>query len=111
MYGLPEHCDELDLKKNANVKHVISTEITLDNMKGICKGDGRIKIRLNDGETEQQVRQNLRKAGYMVENHVEDSRKRPHFTGGPKEEKIANSNSKAHELMSKDRGLFGHSEN
>lgn len=49
--GLPENCDEIRLKRAANVKHIISTEINYDNFLGKCKGDGRIKIRLNDGET------------------------------------------------------------
>lgn len=60
LLGLPETCDEISVKKNANVKHVISAELEFDNMKGTCKGNGRIKIRLNDGETEDGVRNNLR---------------------------------------------------
>ena len=53
--GLPESADEISVKRSANVKHVISTELAFDNMKGICRGDGRVKIRLNEGETEAQV--------------------------------------------------------
>lgn len=49
--NLPENADEIMVKKQANVKHVISTEVQYDNMKGVCKGEGRIKIRLNEGET------------------------------------------------------------
>ena len=60
LIGLPENCDEITVKKNANVKHVISTELEFDNMKGICRGNGRIKVRLNEGETEETVRSNLR---------------------------------------------------
>ena len=50
--GLPESTDEISVKKCAGVKHVISTELVYDNMKGICMGEGRIKLRLNEGETE-----------------------------------------------------------
>ena len=49
--GLPESADEISVKRSANVKHVISTELVYDNMKGICRGEGRIKVRLNEGET------------------------------------------------------------
>jgi hypothetical protein len=62
--GLPENCDDIQIKKAANVKHIISTEVSYDNFLGRCKGDGRIKIRLNDGETTEQVRANLIRAGY-----------------------------------------------
>ena len=53
LLNIPGNSDEISVKKNANVKHVISTELDIDNMKGVCTGNGRIKIRLNDGETEE----------------------------------------------------------
>ena len=49
-------------------------------MKGVCRGNGRIKMRLNDGETEEIVRANLRQAGYIVKTHKEDPKKKPHFS-------------------------------
>lgn len=49
--GIPETADELTVKRAAKVKHVISTELVTDNLKGICTGVGRMKIRLNEGET------------------------------------------------------------
>lgn len=33
------------------MKHVISVETKQDNLKGTCTGEGRIKVRLNEGET------------------------------------------------------------
>jgi len=48
--GLNQNCDEIQIKKIAGVKHVIATEIDFDNLRGVCKGTGRIKIRLNEGE-------------------------------------------------------------
>ena len=83
---MPENCDEIKLKKAANVKHIISTEISYDNFLGKCKGDGRIKIRLNDGETTEQVRDNLIRAGYQVKTHTEDPRKKPNMTGVAKKQ-------------------------
>lgn len=49
--GLPENFDQQSLKRVANVKHVVGAEVKEDNLKGICTGEGRIKIRLNEGET------------------------------------------------------------
>ena len=50
----------MSVKKNAQMKHIISTELAFDNMKGTCTGTGRIKVRLNEGETEEGLRNNLR---------------------------------------------------
>jgi len=97
LLGLPENCDEQAVKQKANVKHVISTELEFDNMKGVCRGNGRIKVRLNEGETEEIVRNNLRQAGYIVKTHKEDPKKKPHFSQGPKTEAVPGSNSKLHE--------------
>ena len=99
--GLPESADEITVKKQANVKHVISTELQYDNMKGICRGEGRIKVRLNEGETEEQIVNNFKAAGYIVKKHTEDPRKKPAFTGPPKEKYVPGSNSKAGELNKK----------
>lgn len=77
---MPENCDEIKLKKAANAKHIISAEISVDNFLGKCKGDGRLKIRLNEGETTEQVRANLIRAGFQVKTHTEDPRKKPNMT-------------------------------
>lgn len=79
--NLPQHVDEIDVKKAANVKHVISTELALDNFKGICTGTGRIKIRLNEGESLEDVQRSFQKKGYTATVHQEDARKKPNFTG------------------------------
>jgi hypothetical protein len=62
--GLPKDCDDARVKEVANVKHVISSDIKYDNFLGHCKGDGRVKIRLNEGETLEMVRANFIRAGY-----------------------------------------------
>jgi hypothetical protein len=49
--GLKETCDKQDIKQAAKVKHIIMNEVDVDNFKGICKGTGRVQIRLNDGES------------------------------------------------------------
>jgi hypothetical protein len=79
--GLPRDCDDHAVKTAANVKHVISTDIQYDNFLGHCKGEGRVKIRLNEGETIEMVRANFIRAGYQVKTHVDDPRKKPTVTG------------------------------
>lgn len=87
--GLPKDCDDQQVKKVANVKHVISTDVNYDNFLGTCKGDARVKIRLNDGETAEMVRANFIRAGYQVKTHTEDPRKKPNLTGPGKEDTAA----------------------
>lgn len=87
------------------MKHVIAAEVKEDNLKGICTGEGRIKVRLNEGETINQVRLNFVRAGFSVNVHKDDPRKRPDLTGPPKdagEAKFLNAKEKkAHELQTK----------
>lgn len=54
--GLDSSVQQADLKRTANVKHVISADVDLDALKGTCKGTGRIKIRLNEGEDPETIR-------------------------------------------------------
>ena len=82
------------------MKHVIDASVEEDNVKGICTGNGRIKIRLNEGETINQVRLNFVRAGYSVNLHNEDPRKRPNMTGPAKDDK------KAANFSAKDKKKF-----
>lgn len=54
--GMGENMDVTAIKKIAKVKHVISANVDTDNLKGTCKGTGRISIRLNDGEDKETIR-------------------------------------------------------
>jgi len=49
---LPEKCNAEALRRAANVRHVIASEVETDNVKGTCAGAGRIRVRLSEGETE-----------------------------------------------------------
>ena len=71
------------MKRAAGVKHVISSDVTIDNFTGQCKGDGRLKVRLSAGETEAMVKANLARAGIMVKEHVENPKKNTTFSGPP----------------------------
>jgi len=64
--GLKPSCDEIELKKMAKVRHIISSELDVDNLRGTCKGTGRIKIRLNNGEDRETIRQNFSRMGVLV---------------------------------------------
>jgi len=72
---------------------------------GACKGEGRIKIRLNQDESMEQVRLNFLRAGFVVKSHTEDARKRPNLTGPPKDtgnHRFLNAKDKKdHELQTK----------
>lgn len=103
--GLPENFDQQSLKRVANVKHVVSAEVQQDNLKGICTGEGRLKVRLNEGETINQVRLNFVRAGYSVNVHKDDPRKRPELTGPGRDAGDAKfldaKSKKAHEMRTK----------
>lgn len=64
--GMGANMDDKEIKKIAGVKHVISSEVDLDNLKGTCKGTGRIKIRLNDGEDTEMIRQRFTNKNIVV---------------------------------------------
>lgn len=74
-----------NLKKISGSKHVISAVVDEDNMLGTCKGTGRIQIRLNNGETAEQVKLNFLREGIIVTEHSIDPRKKPNLTGMPRE--------------------------
>ena len=109
--GLPKDCDESKVKRAAKVKHVVSTEVKYDNLHGTCLGEGRIKIRLNEGETFEQVRENLQAAGFNVRTHHEDPRKRPIVTGEKKDigehHNFNPKDKKVHELTTKFSNILG----
>lgn len=49
--GLGANVDAQEVRKMAGVRHVISSTVDEDNMKGTCTGTGKVKVRLNHGET------------------------------------------------------------
>ena len=64
--GLGSDMNAQDVKKMAGVRHVISATVEEDNMKGTCVGTGKVKVRLNHGETREQVELNFTKNGVAV---------------------------------------------
>jgi hypothetical protein len=52
------------LRKISGSRHIISATVDVNNFSGACKGTGRIQIRLNHGETADQVKLNYLRKGY-----------------------------------------------
>lgn len=96
--GLPSDCTEKHVRQLSMAKHVISAEVDEDAIRGICRGTGRIKVRLNQGETLEQIQSNFERAGFKADAHYEDPRKRPIVTQEPR-----NDPSRIHPLDPKDR--------
>lgn len=99
-----------NLKKISGSKHVISAVVDEDNMLGTCKGTGRIQIRLNNGETTEQVKLNFLREGIIVYEHSTDPRKKPNLTGIPREKSREMNNHKMEKqsfLVTQNPDMFG----
>ena len=72
------------------MRHIISADINCDNLTGECKGNGRIKVRLSEGETHETVINNLSKAGIWVSEHIENPNKNSKFSVPVKEVNLVN---------------------
>lgn len=83
--NLPKNADVIGVKKMAGVKHVIGATVAENNMTGVCTGTGKIQIRLNHGETLEQVELNFASKGIMISENKPDHSKRPKMTGVPRE--------------------------
>lgn len=112
--NLPSNIDRQRIKDVASVKHIVASDFDIDNLRGVATGDGRVKIRLNEGETIDQIRLNFLKAGYSVKNHELDARKKQVITGPEKElqgyHNMSAKDRKFHELQSKNPTAFGNHE-
>lgn len=73
------------MRKISGSRHIISATVDVNNFSGACKGTGRIQIRLNHGETADQVKLNYLRKGYQVADYNLDPRKKPIVTGIPQQ--------------------------
>jgi hypothetical protein len=78
--GLGENTQVEDLKKIASVKHVISVQVDSDSIRNVCLGTGRIKLRLAENEDIDNVKLQFLKAGFGVQDHEENPKKKSGFT-------------------------------
>ena len=69
-----------DLKRLANVKHVITAVIDHDSITNACTGTGRVKLRLGPNEDLDMVKLQYLKAGYGVQDHQDNPKKKTVFT-------------------------------
>ena len=108
--NLGEHIDKIDVKKMSGARHVISVALDEDNMKGVCRGTGRIQIRLNQNENLDDIELNFARGGVMVSHHQADLGKKPAMTGPPKQfaKEITNTKNRKQEFLSTTGGgIFG----
>jgi len=64
--GMSQMVDDQEVKRISGVKHVISATVDVDNLRGTCTGTGRIKIRLNEGEDRETIRQRFMNRNILV---------------------------------------------
>ena len=70
--NISPYMDQIDLKQISGAKHIISTEIGHNSMKGHNSGDARLKFRINQGDSFDQVLKNLKDKGFIVNRHKQD---------------------------------------
>ncbi|CDW87720.1 UNKNOWN [Stylonychia lemnae] len=116
--GLPAHTQADDLKKISGAKHVISAVVEQDAITNNCVGTGRIKLRLGGEDEVDNVKLQFLKAGYAVQDHTENSKKKPNFTQeqtlavrSPARKDIDSKATKLQNLQTNNPEIFGNSTN
>lgn len=66
---LPPNTNKETLKQIAGSKHIYDVVVDQDNLKGTASGTGRMKIRLNHGESADMVKLNFLRQGINVQDH------------------------------------------
>ncbi len=64
--GLPNDAKPEHLKQLCGAKHVVDVTVEQDTIRNICTGQGKIKVRLGDGEDAETVKMQFIKAGLNV---------------------------------------------
>lgn len=108
---LPQSTQVSNLKEISGSKHIINAAVDFDNLKGTCKGTGRIQIRLNHGETADQVKLNFLRKGYIVQDVEQCHERNSVVTGTPtkRENKFITDTGaeKQSSLMTQNPEIFG----
>lgn len=93
---------------------MISAVVEQDAITNNCVGNGRIKLRLGGEQEVENVKLLFLKAGYGVQEHADDSRKKPNFTmeqtlstRSPVRQEIDSKASKLQNLQTNNPEIFG----
>lgn len=64
--GLPQQISVDEIKRTVGAKHIVSATLEVDSIRGVCTGKGRMSVRLQEGESADQLKMNLVKKGYNI---------------------------------------------
>jgi hypothetical protein len=81
LQNLPPHIDALGLKRITGAKHIVSSDLKHDAMKGTCTGAGRLRLRLTGEDELEKIRSNLATAGIRTVTHQAETQRKPLLTG------------------------------
>jgi hypothetical protein len=78
--GLPTNTEGGDLRRIAGAKHIVDAIVEQDTIKNVCTGNGKIRVRLGDGEDLDSIKNQFYQAGLQVEEIKNNPSKKPVFT-------------------------------
>lgn len=80
LHNIPSQIDEQSLKKMTGARHIVKTELGQNSLKGTLTGDGRVSIRLPQGQDYGDVKSQLQKAGISASLHKAEPGRNSDFT-------------------------------
>ena len=80
LHNIPPGADERILKKLTGARHIVKTELAHNSVSGALTGDGRLSIRLHEGQDYQDVKRNLQKAGVSASLAKSGTARNSNFT-------------------------------
>ena len=78
--GLPADAQTSHIRQIAGAKHIVDATVEHDTIRNVCTGQGKIRVRLGEGEDIEQVRQQFIQAGLNVQESKINPSKKPIFT-------------------------------
>ena len=80
--GLPQQISVDEIKRTVGAKHIVSATLEVDSIRGVCTGKGRMSVRLQEGESADQLKMNLVKKGYNISDAKLKANKNTGFSAG-----------------------------
>lgn len=87
LHNIPPGADERILKKLTGARHIVKTELGHNSLSGALTGEGRLSIRLHDGQDYRDVKKKLQKAGVSASLYKPDPARNSNFTQNAYEQK------------------------